>query len=94
MPKLDIAHIREQGQDMIIAPLDDSFNQKSPSQQEAAVRQIQLAARSAGLNGTAVAVWEDSSGRMKFIAPPQWHSFFRSINIGWVLQNVNRSLSW
>ena len=94
MPKLDIAHVREQGQDMIIVPLDDSFDQKTSSQQEAVIDQIARAARSAGLAGEVVAVWESGSGRMKFIAPRPWHPFFRNVSLSWVLRNVNRSLSW
>jgi hypothetical protein len=94
MPKLDVAHVREQGQDMIIVPLDDNFDQKSSSQQNAAVNQIQIAARSAGLAGRVVAIWESSGGRVKLIAPPQWHAFFRDIDLGWVMRNVNKSISW
>jgi len=94
MPKLDVAHVREQGQDMIIVPLDDNFDTKSSSQQNAAVAQIKIAAQSAGLRGEVVVVWEGGSGRMMFIAPKPWHPFFRSTSLGWVMQNVNRSLSW
>ncbi|MBB4272802.1 hypothetical protein [Rhizobium mongolense] len=94
MPKLDVAHIRKQGQDMVIVPLDDDFDQKTPGQQNAAVNQIQLAAGGADLAGQVVVVWEGSSGRMKFIAPKPWHPFFRSIDLRWVLHNVNKSISW
>ena len=94
MATLDIAHIHEQGQDMIIAPLDSSFEYKSSQQQHAAVGQLQAAATSAGLRGKVVVVWQTSGGRMKFIAPPPWHPFFRSIDIHWVMANLNRSLTW
>ncbi len=93
MPKLDIAHLHEQGQDMIIVPLDASFDRKSKAQQNDAIDEIQLAARSAGLAGTVVPVWSTSSG-MRFIAPNSWHPFFRSINMQFVLGNINRTLSW
>lgn len=93
MPTLKIAHVREQGQDMIVVPLDSSFGSKSSSDQEDAVAEIQSAAASAGLAGTVVAVWT-SGGRMHFIAPPRWHPFFRSIDMRWVQANLNRSLSW
>ncbi|MER8921687.1 hypothetical protein [Mesorhizobium sp. M0802] len=76
MTKLKIAHIHEQGQDMIIAPLDGSFDHKTSSQQQALIAEIQLAAGSAGLKGTVVPVWIAGSGKIKFIAPGPWHSFF------------------
>ncbi|MGO4564814.1 hypothetical protein AB4Z52_07035 [Rhizobium sp. 2YAF20] len=94
MTKLEIAHVREQGQDMIIAALDRSFDSKSSDQQQATVREIEVAAHSAGLAGAACVVWDAGGGRMKFIAPSQWHAFFRSIDLRWVLANQNKSLSW
>jgi hypothetical protein len=93
MTQIDVAHIHEQGQDMIIAPLDGSFDHKTSQQQQAVVAQIQIAANGAGLKGTAAVVWP--SGRsMKFIAPQPWHPFFRSIDMRWVMANVNHSLTW
>lgn len=94
MPSLKIAHIREQGQDMIIAPLDGSFGRKPSADQHDAIEDIQRAARSAGLRGTVVPVWDGSGGRFTFIAPQQWHPFFRSIDMRWVHANVNRTLTW
>jgi hypothetical protein len=80
-------------QDMIIAPLDSSFGGKSSEQQQASIGEIQRAANGAGLKGRVVAVWQ-SGGRFSFIAPQQWHSFFRSVDMNWVLSNVNRKLTW
>lgn len=94
MPQLEVAHLREQNQDMIIAPLDDNFELKSSSQQQAIIRQIQLAATSAGLRGTVVVVWEDARGRMKFIAPKPWHPLFRSLDMRRIGASLNKTLSW
>jgi hypothetical protein len=94
MPQFDVAHIREQGQDMVIVPLERSFGQRSSTQQNSMLRQIEIAARGAGLAGHAVLVWETSGGRMGFLAPPAWQSFFRNKSLQWVASNVNRSLSW
>lgn len=93
MPQLDVVYIREQGHNMIVVPLDQSFDHKSTGEQQATAIQIQLAANRAGLDGTVAVVWP--SGRaMKFIAPEPWHPFFRSKDIRWVLANLNRSLTW
>lgn len=94
MTKLDVAHVREQGVDMIIVPLDRSFDQKPSSQQNATRNEIQARAHSAGLRGSVALVWDVGGGRMGFLAPPNWMNFFRSINLRWVFANVNRELSW
>jgi hypothetical protein len=93
MSHFRIAHLREQGQDMIIVPLESSFGRKSSDDQNAVVAELQAHARGAGLAGTIVPVWE-SGGRMSFIAPQAWHPFFRSLSIRGVMQNINKELSW
>lgn len=87
MATFKIAHLHEQGQDMIIVPLDSSFGSKSSSDQQEFIAAFEFAAHQAGLAGTVVAIW--LSGRnVKFIAPSPWHPFFRSPNI-WRLVNGN-----
>jgi len=93
MPAFEIAHIREQGQDMIVVPLDDQFDHKPNATQQEIIHELQMRARGAGLAGTVVPVWE-AGGRTKFIAPRPWHPFFQSVSIQWVAMNVNRTLSW
>lgn len=94
MPTLAIAHIREQGVDLIIAPLASDFGLKAPETQRALIAEIQLRSRGAGLAGTVVPVWDDGAGRMAFIAPRPWHPFFKSIGLGAVQASVNQELSW
>lgn len=93
MPTYDVAHIREQGVDLIIVPLKASFGRKSRSEQAEIQSYLQQCATSAGLAGTIVPVWEGSSGRMAFIAPTNWHAFFKSINMNFVAANINRKLT-
>jgi hypothetical protein len=94
MPPLKIAHINVQGQDMIIAPLDRGFGSKTDEDRREALAEIEARARSAGLKGHAVAVWDAGGGRMAFHAPTPWHPYFQSINLQTVFANVNRELSW
>jgi hypothetical protein len=94
MPRFNVAHLREQGQDMIIVPLDSSFGRKSSSDQRAITTDIQMHARGAGLKGTVVPVWDSGGGRMAFIAPQPWHPFFSSLNLHGVDANINRELFW
>jgi len=94
MPDLKVAHVRQQGVDLIIAPLDREFGHKTREAQQEIINEIQLRSRSAGLAGTVVPVWDSGGGRMAFIAPRNWQAFFRSLSLRTVWANVNRELSW
>jgi hypothetical protein len=93
MPQYDVAHIREQCIDLIIIPLDGAYHYKSTQDQQAVISQLQSKAESAGLAGTVVPVWEHG-GSWSFIAPPNWHAFFKSITKDFIRANINKSLSW
>ena len=93
MPKFSVAHLREQGQDMLLFPLDSAFHQRTDEQQSAVVHQLETRAHSAGLAGGAVVVWEHG-GRGYFRGPRQWHTFLRGISLRWVMAQVNREISW
>lgn len=94
MPTLQIAHIKEQGVDLIIAPLDPDFGHKRQTEQQAAISEIQFRSNQAGLAGTVVPVWDSGGGRMAFIAPRNWHPFFRGLSLQAVWGSVNRKLTW
>jgi len=93
MPRYEIAHIQEQGVDIIIIPMDASFGKKSEDAQYKALEELQMRATSAGLAGTVVPVWK-VEGQMMFLAPPNWHSFFHSINFQFVASHMNKYISW
>lgn len=76
MPKFKIAHIKEQGVDLIVVPLDGSFEHKSKEEQLKAVSGLQACATSAGLAGVVVPIW-GAGNSFRFIAPQNWHAFFR-----------------
>jgi len=92
MSRFPIAHIREQGQDMIIVPLDRSFGYKSQKEQSQITNALQLWASRAGLAGTVVPVWDVGSGRMAFIAPSPWRGFFQSLSLRVIGRMINREL--
>ncbi len=93
MADFDVAHIREQGQDMIIIPLKSDFAHKTNPEQHKDIAQLQSAANRAGLQGTVVVVWDAGTGRLAFIAPQPWHAFFRGTSLQWVAMNINRKLT-
>ena len=80
------------GQDCIV-PVDRSFGKRSPSEQARIQEAFQRSAAAADIAGVVVPVWEDSTGRMAFRAPPPWHEFFKSIDMVYVATALNRSLS-
>src|SRR5271167_2173269 len=80
MPRFKVAHLREQGQDMIIIPLEASFGSRPQDEQNSVIDDLQLHSSDAGLKGTVVPVWE-SGGRLHFIAPRPWHPFFASLSM-------------
>jgi hypothetical protein len=89
VPSYKVAHVREQGQDMIIVPLDSSFGREPSTQQHRFIDDLQRRATSAGLRGRVVAVWNGG-----FIAPRPWHPFVRSLSSSAVHANLNQELSW
>jgi len=92
MSTFDIAHIRQQGVNLIIVPLDPSFGHKPDSTQAEIIDSLQAAATSAGLAGTVVPVWRSGSTH-RFIAPRNWHAFFKSLSWNQILANINKRLT-
>ena len=93
MPSFDVAHLHQQGQNMILVPLDDSFDHKSSAEQNGFLAELQMRAHQAGLAGRAVAVWMQGY-ETRFLGPTQWRAFFESIDMRFVLANVNLEISW
>lgn len=88
MPSFDVAHVREQGQNLIIAPLDGSFANKSNDDQNRCWRELQARANAAGLRGTVALVWDGG-----FLAKREWSPFFRSLTLHQVMMSINRSVT-
>ncbi len=93
MKKIPVAHIQQQGVNLIIAPLESSFGYKTTTEQNQTAAFLQSCARTAGLAGTVVPVWDAGAGRMGFLAPSNWRAFFQSINLIFVRRNINRELT-
>ena len=93
MPSYKLAHIQEQGVDLIIMPLDPAFGGMTPSEQKEELAGFQLRAEDAGLRGTVIPVWNEF-GRLVFIAPPEWHPLLAGLTPDYVETNLNRELYW
>lgn len=93
MPTYDVAHIREQGADLIIVRAEASFRYKTPAERQEIRNVLQQCAEAEGLTGTVIPVWDNGRGRMAFMAPRSWHPFFGSIDLSFVAKKINRRLS-
>jgi hypothetical protein len=93
MPTFQVAHLRHDGRDLIIVPVDRSFGKRSPTEQARIQEAFQRSAAAVDMAGVVVPVWEDSTGRMAFRAPPPWHEFLKTIDMVYVATALNRSLS-
>lgn len=93
MAKFQVAHLREQGQDIIIVLVDRSFGYKPNTEQNEICASIQACASAAGLAGTVVPVWDGGGGRLAFLAPRPWTPFFQSMTLADVAANINRELT-
>ncbi len=89
MPRYKVAHIREQGQDMILVPVESSFANHPVETQQAIVAELQQRTIAARLSGVVCLVWPGG-----FWAPVRWHAYFRSITIQMVWGMVNREVWW
>ena len=92
MATFKVAHIRQQNIDLIIVLMDASFGQLSSADQNDTIEYLQICATNADLAGTVVPVWYQG-GRVHFIAPPNWHPFFKSLSWQDILRNVNTELT-
>jgi hypothetical protein len=93
MPTFQVAQLRHDGRDLIIVPVDRSFGKRSPTEQARIQEAFQRSAAAVDMPGVVVPVWEDSTGRMAFRAPPPWHDFLKSIDMIYVATALNRNLS-
>jgi len=93
MPSVKVAHIREQGQDMILVPLDSSFANRVDSDKSATLDELQVRANSAGLRGQVVLLWPNGLGH-QFIGPRPWHPYLASVSFEIVARSVNKVISW
>jgi hypothetical protein len=93
MTTFEVAHIREQGQDMIIVPMRSDFGLKTTADQSKIEYALRAAAHGAGLAGQVVTVWDGGGGRMVFRSPPQWKSFFTSLTLAAVAASINKRIT-
>jgi hypothetical protein len=93
MASIEVAHLRIQGVDVVIAFLNSSFDYKSQREQNEVRASLQLCSRGAGLAGNVVIIWQDSYGKFKFIAPPNQHPYFKTADFHLLYRQINKRLT-
>jgi hypothetical protein len=72
--------------------LDSAFDNLSPTDRADTYAALQASAANQGYQGDVVALWEDASGRTRFIALPQQHPFFQVMNYGQLRAQANGTI--
>jgi hypothetical protein len=93
MASIKVAHIREQGQDMILVPLDSNFGNRTEYDKSKTLDELQVKASAAGLRGRIVLLWPNGRGHA-FMGPRPWHPFLSGLPIEAVMSRVNKQISW
>lgn len=93
MPTLKVAAVNIHGEDVVIAPVSNSFLAKSDARKIEANDAILFAAHRAGLKGGLVLVWEHD-GFAEFWAHHHHMKLVNHLNLRWIHKNLNAKLSW
>ena len=93
MPSFDVAHVREQGQNVLLFPLNSGIHHKTDREKAEILAELEARANAAGLAGTAAIVWEFGR-RTHTYGPRNWQGFLSSLTMTAVLQSVNQQIRW
>ena len=90
MPTLPVARIEIQDVKLAVVFIDllDPLG-KSGQQRMDCYGALAPLCAARGLTGDVIAVWQDSFGRTRFLAPPQQHLFFQAVSYGQLRAQVN-----
>jgi hypothetical protein len=86
MSSFDAAHL-----DILDVPVVLVFVNERPTSDLYAL--LQKSAKEAGLSGQLVTIWPDEIGRTRFLAPPEFHAFFRAAGYDQLRAQITTTLS-
>lgn len=88
MQRFKVAHIHEQGEDLVIVFVADQLEFFSADQKNQILGAVQLCSRSAGLRGTVALLWSRGVWCEKRL-----HRFFSSVPFEILYSNINKELT-
>jgi len=92
MYKTRIAIFQQRDRQIIVIPLDCSFEDRPLSQRCEALANIQKAALKTGLDAPAAAVWRVGN-KLRFMAPTEWHPFLKTLTWNTIIANLSGALN-
>lgn len=90
MHTFDIAFVRIDGRDLVLAPVHPRFGMKTAAAMQTFVTRVEKLAAAAGLAGDVVPVWDDGDGGLMAYARPSllprvarlsWKTIRRHVNV-------------
>ena len=92
MYSLPIARLSIQDVNVAVVFLDLAFDTKAPAARWRWYESLRESAARAGVAGDIVLVWQDGSGRTRFMAPPPQHPFFQIASYDQLQAQINGTL--
>lgn len=92
MYKTRLAIFIHQGQEIIVVPLDCSFEERPAWQRKKALDKLKRTAARAGLNAPVAAVWQVGN-KLRFVAPDEWHPFLGSLTWNTIISNLSSAIN-
>jgi hypothetical protein len=89
---LAVAHLDIDDVKVAVVFLNTRFGSIAADEQRRIYAALRSVTAHAGLEGEVAAVWRDRFGPAKFIAPPQQHPFFQSVNYDQLYAQINRTI--
>lgn len=92
MYKTRLAIFNHQGREILVVPLDCSFEARPAWQRRTALDKLQISAAKAGLCAPVAAVWR-VGGKLRFVAPPEWHPFLSTLTWNTIISNLSSTIN-
>ena len=92
METFQAAHLNIHGVNVVVVFLETGFDSETADRRRDLYTVLRDHATRAGLAGEIVIVWQDASGRTRFIAPAQQHAFFRILSYEQLYAQINQTL--
>jgi hypothetical protein len=89
LSSIEVAVLRREKQDLIVVPLAEAFELRTPNEKNLILLELRDAIRAADLDGELIAFWEDGKGRTRYVAPPELDAFCRLLTRRWLKHHLN-----
>ncbi len=92
MYKTRLAMLTHHGREIIVVPLDCSFEERPAWQRKKALDKLQKSIAQAGLVAPVAAVWRVGS-KLRFVAPNEWHPFLGTLTWNAIIASLSVAIN-